>query len=75
MLTYDQKKLRKGAQKAMMDCWLSLKSKHDLCIPINLRTTSRINGYSNKAVEVGPNFGADTGCGRVRGCNFNCSMC
>lgn len=36
----------------MMDCWLSLKSKHDLCIPINLRTTSRINGYSNKAVEV-----------------------
>lgn len=36
----------------MMGCWLSLKTKHDLCISINLRTTSRINGYSNKAVEV-----------------------
>lgn len=67
-------KLRKEAQKVMMGCWLSLKSKHDLCIPINLRETSRISGYSNKTGEV-PDFGGDTDCGRVKGYSFNCSMC
>lgn len=58
----------------MMGCWLSLKSKHDLYIPIELTATSRISGYSNKTAEV-PNLGGDTDCDQVKGYNFNCSMC
>lgn len=68
--------IKKSKEKSpkIIGCWLSLESKHELCIPVNLRMTSRISGYSNKKGEV-PNFGADTDCGRIKGYSFNCSMC
>lgn len=68
------KKIKERSPKIVVGCWLSLKSKQDLCTPVNLRTTSRISGYPNKTAEV-PSFGADTDCGGVKGYNFNCNMC
>lgn len=74
---YDQKSVLKGLRKGTQSydgplTIIKIKSANP-GIHINLRTTSRINGYSHQAAEV-PNFGADTDCDGVKKYNFSYSM-